>query len=79
MGSPLGLILANIFLPHYEENWLNECPTKFKLSFYRRYVDDIFVIFQSPESVHLFHEYMCSKHKNIHFNVENENITHFRF
>ena len=25
MGSPLGLILANIFLSHHEENWLNIC------------------------------------------------------
>ena len=38
MGSPLGLILANIFLSHHEENWLNKCPMKFKLSFYRRYL-----------------------------------------
>ena len=45
MGSPLGPILANIFLSHHEENWLNKCPIKFKPSFYRRYVDDIFCTF----------------------------------
>ena len=47
MGSPLGPILANIFLSHHEENWLNKCPIKFKPSFYRRYVDDIFLLFES--------------------------------
>ena len=46
MGSPLVPIMANIFLSHHEENWLNKCPIKFKPSFYRRYVDDIFVLFE---------------------------------
>ena len=35
LGSPLGQILANIFLSHHEENWLNKCPIEFKPSFYR--------------------------------------------
>ena len=74
MGSPLGPILANIFLSHHEENWLNKCPIKFKPSFYRRYVDDIFVVFESPESAHSFREYMSSKHHNINFTIDQENI-----
>ena len=78
MGSPLGPILANIFLSHHEENWLNKCPIKFKPSFYRRYVDDIFVLFESSESADSFREYMSSKHQNINFTVEKENV-HFRF
>ena len=61
MGSPLVPILANIFLSHHGENWLNKCPIKFKPSSYRRYVEDIIVLFQSPESAYLFHEYMSSK------------------
>ena len=73
MGSPLGPILANIFLSHHEENWLNRCPIKFKSSFYRRYVDDIFVLFESSESADSFCEYMSSKHQNIKFTVEKEN------
>ena len=44
MGSPLGPILANIFLSHYEENWLNKCPIEFKPSFYRRHVDDMYFL-----------------------------------
>ena len=38
MGSPLGPIMANIFLSHHEENWLNKCPMKFKPRFCRRYL-----------------------------------------
>ena len=45
MSSPQGPILANIFLSHHEENWLNNCPIEFKPSFYRRYIGDIFVFF----------------------------------
>ena len=79
MGSSLGPILANIFLSHHEENWLNKCPIKFKPSFYRRYVDDIFVLFESSESADSFREYMSSKHQNINFTVEKENVGSLSF
>ena len=54
MRSPLGLILANIFLSDHEQNWLNKCPVEFKPSFYRRYVDNICVHFESIEYANLF-------------------------
>ena len=79
MGLPLGPILANIFLSHHEENWLNKYRTEFKPSFYGRYVDDIFVLFESPESSHLFREYMSSKLQNINFTVEQGNVGSLSF
>ena len=72
VGSPLGPILANIFLSHHDENWLT-------LSFYRRYVDDISVLFESPESAHSFCKYMSSKHQHINFTVEQENVGSLSF
>ena len=42
MGSPLGPSLANAFLAHHEQNWLDSCPLEYRPSYYRRYVDDIF-------------------------------------
>ena len=57
MGS-----LANAFLCHHETKWLNDCPDKFKPVFYKRYVDDIFVLFKRPEHVKPFVDYMNSKH-----------------
>ena len=60
MGSPLSPILTNIFLSNHEENRLNKCPIQFKSIFYRRYVNDILVLFESPESVHLLREQMPS-------------------
>ena len=49
MGSPLGPTLANVFLVHFEKNWLQNCPSDFKPHSYRRYVNDIFVLFISPK------------------------------
>ena len=79
MGFPLGPVLANIFLSHHEENSLNKYPIEFKPGFYRRYVDTIFVLFESPESAHLFREYMSSKHRDINITVEQENIGSLSF
>ena len=54
MGSPLGPSLANAFLAHYEQIWLNDCPDEFKPVYYKRYVDDIFVLFWSPHRLEKF-------------------------
>ena len=46
MGSPLGPILANLFMGYYENMWLNtfrEC----EIILYQRYVDDIKCLFIS--------------------------------
>ena len=45
MDSPLGPTLANAFLCHYEKEYLHNCPYHFKPIVYRKYVDDIFVVF----------------------------------
>ena len=48
-GSPLGPTLVNPFLVHFEKNWVHNCPSDFKSHYYRRYVDDISVLFTSPK------------------------------
>ena len=79
MGSPVGPILAKIFFSHHKENWLNKCSIEFKSSFYRKYVDDIFVLFDSSESASSFRKYMSSKHQNINFTVEQEKVGSLSF
>ena len=79
MGSPLGPILANAFLCHHEKVWLDNCPKEFKPVYYRRYVDDIFVLFFSPEHLQTFKNHMCSKHQNINFTAENESSDSLSF
>ena len=73
MGSPLGPTLANIFLCKHEENWLDNCPHSFKPLFYRRYVDDTFLIFKEPQHIELFLHHLNSQHPNIKFTSEVEN------
>ena len=67
MGSPLGPTLANIFLCFHENKWLSECPIDYKPLFYRRFVDDTFLIFKHESHVSAFLEYLNSKHPAIQF------------
>ena len=73
MGSPLGPALANIFMCNFENKWLKDCPHSLKPVFYRRYVDDIFVLFSSLDQAEKFKKYLSSKHPNIKFSLEKEN------
>ena len=45
VGSPLGPILPNAFLYHFEKQWLSECPPDILPKVFKRYVDDFFVMF----------------------------------
>ena len=72
MGSPLGPSLANAFLCFHEQIWLNGFPEDFKPAYYRRYVDDIFAVFRSPDHLEKFTNYLNSKHKNIKFTYDKE-------
>ena len=52
MGSPLGPVLANLFMSNFEKTWLAEHNgTEYSPIFYKRYVDDIFCIMKSKELV----------------------------
>ena len=72
MGSPLGPLLANIFLSFHETNWLKDCPFEFKPLYYRRYVDDSFIVFKSRDHILPFLNYLNSKHTNITFTYDVE-------
>ena len=72
MGWPLCSLFANIFLSYHEKNWLDNCSTSFKLLYFRRYVDDRFIIFRSQEHVQPFLDYLNRKHENINSSSELE-------
>ena len=40
--------------------------------FYRRYIDDILMIYSSPDHADKFREYLLSKHPNIKFSIQKE-------
>jgi Reverse transcriptase (RNA-dependent DNA polymerase) len=71
MGSPLGPVLANLFMGVNEREWLSEYSGS-KPCFYRRYVDDVFCLFKSVCDVKPFLEYLNSRHPSIKFTVEYE-------
>ena len=72
MGSPLGPTLANVFLSHYESMWLENCPKQFRPVYYKRYVDDVFLLFNDQKDVLKFQCYLNSRHRSIEFSKEEE-------
>ena len=72
MGSPLGPTLANAFMSIHEQKWLENCPPQFKPLFYRRYIDDTFVVFKSSEHVDKFLSFINNQHRCISFTCERE-------
>ena len=72
MGNPLGPTLANSFLCFYEKKWLRECPKSYRPIYYKRYVDDIFVLFENLDKAEKFKNFLNKKHKNMSFTLEVE-------
>ena len=72
MGSPLSATLANVFLSHHEQQWINNCPPSFKPKYYKRYVDDTFLLFDNEEQANQFLDYMNNRHPRIKFTIETE-------
>ena len=72
MGFSLGPTMANVFLSFHEMKWLEQCPNKFKPAFYRRYVHDIFVLFESAEHLSKSHAYFNTCYPNMYFSYEQE-------
>ena len=54
MVSLLGPRLANAFLNFHEQIWLNCCPEEFRPVHFRRYINDVFALFRSPEHLKKF-------------------------
>ena len=70
MISPVRPTVANVFLSFYETKWLGQCPKDLKPVFYRRYVDNIFVLFESTEHLSKFRNYLNTCHSNMSFSFE---------
>ena len=62
-------------MPFYyttKENWLESCLLPYRPFYYRRYFDDIFVLFSFPEHLKPFQSNLNSRHGNRSFTIENE-------
>ena len=80
-GSPLGPVLANIFMCDFEEKWLTKCSNTNSPLIWFRYVDDTFTLFESKYHAVNFLDYLNSRHASIKFTAEfedNNQIPSFR-
>ena len=71
MGSPLAPILANLFMGYHGKDWIEKAQVA-KPTFHKRYVDNIFVMFESELDAETFHTYSNTKHENIQFTYEKQ-------
>jgi hypothetical protein len=78
MGSPLGPILADIFLGYLEHYVLRDCIRDSTLSYFR-FVDDVFATFRSSVDAYAFLDKLNSVHKSLHFSIELEKNGHLPF
>ena len=77
MGSSLGPLLANIWMAHLEENFMQDHP-EFPL-FYRHYVDDTFCLFKDRISAEMFFIFLNTIDTNIKFEMEWEQDNKLEF
>ena len=76
MGSPLGPTLANVFLGYHERKILDGTDGPL---FYRRYVDDTFVVFHNEEECDAFKVKLNSLHPSLQFTSEKEQGNRLNF
>ena len=65
MGSALGPPLANVFICHFEDSWLENCPAHFKPIVYRWFINTI-LLFSWKDHVEKFKNYLSKQHGNIY-------------
>ena len=78
MGSPLGPVLANLFMGHHEGKWVDSY-SEAKPILYKRFMDDIFCIFKNENEAEMFFDYLNIQHTNIKFTFEKENANKLPF
>ena len=78
LGSPLGLTLANAFLIFFQKNWLQNCSSDFRSHYNWWYVDNIFVLFTSPEHLEAF-KIFWGQNANMSFTIKNEKQNRMSF
>ena len=54
MGLPVAPTFANIFMCFHESSWIAYCSSDFPTIFYKRYIDDTFMLFK-----HLSRHFLC--------------------
>ena len=69
MGSPIALMLADVFMNHVIEEALSASQQN-RPTLLLRYVDDLFLVFSNDEEAQSFFDVMNRIHKSINFTQE---------
>ena len=77
-GSPLVLVLANLFMGFHKQNWMEQA-TNVKPIFYKSYVDDIFGVFESESDAAVFYSYLNNDIKILNLLLKKRKIANFPF
>ena len=56
-----------IFPCHHEGSWIDMCPVRLKPVFYKRYMEDAFLLFRHQSHAQLFLNYPNSQHPHMIF------------
>ena len=72
IGPPLGPTMSKVFLSFYEVKWLEQFPKEFKLVFYKSYLNNIFVLFESAKNLSKCCDYFNTRYPNMSFSFEKE-------
>lgn len=80
MGSPISSTMAEIFLQHCEHTHIKHLLEKQTITFYNRYVDDIFIIYDSNNiSINEIQQQTKRIHKNLEFKLTTENNSNIEY
>ena len=71
MGSPLGPIIANIFMNHFENKHMSELEA-LGVKCWLRYVDDTFVIIKNKANAEIILDFLNRQHNTIKFTMEKQ-------
>jgi len=73
MGSPMSSTLAEIYLEYLEEKYIKHCLEHKDIIYYRRYVDDLLLIYyQSKISADKIHNFINHIDVNLEFKISEE-------
>ena len=73
MGSPMSSTLAEIYLEYLEEKYIKHCLEHKDIIYYRRYVDDLLLIYyQSKISADKIHNFINHVDVNLEFKISED-------
>ena len=77
--NKLRVLLWDLPKVQHEDIWLRNCSLECKPSYNKRYVDNIFVLFESETQVELFKSFLNTCHPKMKFRFEKEQNNCFNF